>query len=150
MATILEQIKTKLEVDLDEPIFDPQLLSSINAGIAYLRNNNIPLKNIDESTEKTNLIESDELVVLEWLSLYTLQRFDRSLMQVSGNATNLWIDKEMQNLLYQLKVRYANMTNRDVNVFSKINERLDNIEGQLDNNIDFEDIKVDKNEVNEN
>ena len=41
--TILNQIKEMVEVDVEEEIFDTQLLSYINSGISYLTRNNIPI-----------------------------------------------------------------------------------------------------------
>lgn len=114
--TILNQIKVLLEVDLTEEIFDNQLLLYLNAGIQYLINNKIPINLITDTSTTDNwqtlgLKSGDEQIVLSWLHLYALQRFDRDLMETSRNATILWIDNEMQNLIYQLKVIYDNEVN---------------------------------------
>jgi hypothetical protein len=111
---ILNQIKTLLEVDLSETIFDDQLLLYLNNGIRYLANNKIPVDVIDATTlpdawALLGLNTGDSNIVVAWLHLYVLQRFDRTLMAVNGqNATLQWIDSEMQNLIYQLKTIYDN------------------------------------------
>lgn len=106
---ILGELKTLLEVDIEETIFDSQLLLYVNSGIGYLANNGIPVSRIDENATKESFVfmaESDYAVLISWLHLYCLQRFDRTLM-TQGNQTTLnWIDSEMTNLLYQLKVKY--------------------------------------------
>ena len=106
--TILEEIKTMLEVELGEGIFDDQLLLHINAGISYLRNNKIPVTKIDKTTQTSDfdMDEFDELIVIDWLSLYCLQRFDRSLLSAAAGTTANWIATEMTNLIYQLKTKY--------------------------------------------
>lgn len=116
IATILEKIKTLLEVDLSEEIFDDQLLLYLNNGLRYLINNKIPLSLIDDTTTIeawTEIIAGDDQVVLSWLHLYTIQRFDRSLMQ-TGGTTMEWIDKEQENLLYQLKVKYDQVISSEI------------------------------------
>jgi len=62
--TILNQIKEMVEVDVEEELFDTQLLSYINSGISYLKRNNIPITRIDEDSELTewNEIEEDESI----------------------------------------------------------------------------------------
>ena len=121
--SVLDDLKNLLEVDVEETIFDAQLLLYANSGIAYLRNNGIPVERIGttddvfafqkELTEnKTsnaiwhNLRDDDYEIVLAWLHLYCLQRFDRTLMTSAYKTTLNWIDSEMTNLIYQLKVRY--------------------------------------------
>lgn len=106
---VLQELKTLLEVDVEETIFDNQLLMYANAGIGYLVNNGIPVSRIDKTTTNaafnfTN--ESDYDVFLAWLHLYCLQRFDRTLMTQGSQTTLNWIDTEMTNLIYQLKVKY--------------------------------------------
>ena len=121
--SVLDDLKNLLEVDVEETIFDAQLLLYANSGIAYLRNNGIPVERIGttsdvfafqkELTENTtsdtvwhNLRDDDYEIVLAWLHLYCLQRFDRTLMTSAYKTTQNWIDSEMTNLIYQLKVRY--------------------------------------------
>ena len=121
--SVLDDLKNLLEVDVEETIFDAQLLLYANSGIAYLRNNGIPVERIGttsdvfafqkELTENTtsdtvwhNLRDDDYEIVLAWLHLYCLQRFDRTLMTSAYKTTLNWIDSEMTNLIYQLKVRY--------------------------------------------
>lgn len=106
---VLKELKTLLEVDVEETIFDSQLLLYANAGIGYLVNNGVPVSRIDEKTEKEEFVftdESDYDVFLSWLHLYCLQRFDRTLMTQGSQTTLNWIDGEMTNLIYQLKVKY--------------------------------------------
>lgn len=110
---ILSSIKTILEVDLEETIFDDQLLLYLNSGLSYLINNKIPVSTIDATTTSDAFValglkSNDVLITLSWLHLYTLQRFDRTLMQSNENTTANWIDIEMDNLLYQLKTFYDN------------------------------------------
>ena len=121
--SVLDDLKNLLEVDVEETIFDAQLLLYANSGIAYLKNNGIPVERIGttddvfafqkELTEnKTSnavwhdLRDDDYEIVLAWLHLYCLQRFDRTLMTSAYKTTLNWIDSEMTNLIYQLKVRY--------------------------------------------
>lgn len=107
---ILSDLKTLLEVDIDETIFDDQLLLYANAGLRYLANNKVPVSDIDKDTifsDFSDLREGDSNIVMSWLHLYTLQRFDRTLMQGSGTTSN-WIDGEMLDLLTHLKVLYDN------------------------------------------
>jgi hypothetical protein len=107
--TILNKIKEMVEVDVEEEIFDTQLLSYINSGISYLTRNNIPITRIDKESELTewNKIEEDDKeTILDWLHLRCVQRFDKSLM--IGNSTTMsWIDEELTNILYQLKAIYG-------------------------------------------
>ena len=103
--TILNQIKEMVEVDVEEEIFDTQLLSYINSGISYLTRNNIPITRIDKESELTEWDEIEE-TILDWLHLRCVQRFDKSLM--TGNSTTMsWIDEELTNILYQLKAIYG-------------------------------------------
>ena len=121
--SVLDDLKNLLEVDVEETIFDAQLLLYANSGIAYLRNNGIPVErigttsdvfafqkelteNITSDTVWHNLRDDDYEIVLAWLHLYCLQRFDRTLMTSAYKTTLNWIDSEMTNLIYQLKVRY--------------------------------------------
>lgn len=103
---ILDDLKELLEIDLEEKIYDRQLLLYANGGIAYLKNNAIPVTRIDETTDKWDSLKDDDSdIVIQWLHLYCLQRYDRTLMSSSG-TTQEWIDSEMSNLIMQLKVRY--------------------------------------------
>lgn len=121
--SVLDDLKNLLEVDVEETIFDAQLLLYANSGIAYLKNNGIPVSRIGTTSDvfafqkeltenKTsdvvwhNLRDDDYEIVLAWLHLYCLQRFDRTLMTSAYKTTLNWIDSEMTNLIYQLKVRY--------------------------------------------
>lgn len=112
MGALLEKVKTLLEVDVTEPIYDDQLLLLINGGISYLLNNGIPVAAVDDSTtfdDFAGLTEPDRAVVLQWLFLWVLQRFDMTTM--SDNkftvTTGSWIADELDNLLYMLKVQYG-------------------------------------------
>lgn len=121
--SVLDDLKNLLEVDVEETIFDAQLLLYANSGIAYLKNNGIPVERIGTTSDvfafqkeltenKTSnavwhdLRDDDYEIVLAWLHLYCLQRFDRTLMTSAYKTTLNWIDSEMTNLIYQLKVRY--------------------------------------------
>ena len=107
--TILNQIKEMVEVDVEEEIFDTQLLSYINSGISYLKRNNIPITRIDEDSELTEwneIEEYDKESILDWLHLRCVQRFDKSL--ITGNSTTMsCIYEELTNILYQLKSIYG-------------------------------------------
>jgi hypothetical protein len=107
--SVLASVKTLLEIDIDEPIYDAQLLAYINGGLAYLKNNGIPVGQIDETAAGfAGLRDDDAQIVISWLHLYTLQRFDRTLMTSTFTATQNWIDGELANLIGQLKARYDN------------------------------------------
>jgi len=107
--SILSELKELVEIDLDEEIYDKQLLLYCNMGLRYLHNDAIPVSRIDEDTEWLEfgeLREGDELIVIDWLHLYVVQRFDKALLTVPARGTMVWIDTEMTNLLYQLKTLY--------------------------------------------
>lgn len=106
--SVLDDLKNLLEVDVEETIFDAQLLLYANSGIAYLMNNAIPVTRIEANTlsKEWELRDGDYDIVLAWLHLYCLQRFDRTLMTNAYKTTVNWIDDEMKNLINQLKVRY--------------------------------------------
>ena len=106
--SVLDDLKNLLEVDVEETIFDAQLLLYTNSGIAYLKNNAIPVARIESNTlsKEWELRDDDYEIVLAWLHLYCLQRFDRTLMTSAYKTTVNWIDSEMTNLIYQLKARY--------------------------------------------
>lgn len=106
---ILEAIKNLVEIDVDEEIYDAQLLLYANSGIQYLINNKVPISRIDENSESevwTEIEEDDYLIILDWLHLRILQRFDRTLMAGNQTTTATWIDSEMTNLIYHLKCKY--------------------------------------------
>ena len=107
MEPILRRIKTLVEVDIADDIFDPQLLHYCNGGLQYLINNAIPVTLIDNETVDWPDIEpGDDNIVIAWLHFYVVQRFDGSLMAVTSRGSQIWIDGEMNNLIYQLKARY--------------------------------------------
>ncbi|MGV3007079.1 phage head-tail connector protein [Streptococcus pluranimalium] len=109
METILDTIKEMVEVDVEEDIFDVQLLRYINSGISYLQRNAIPVIRIEKDTKLEgwmDIEEEDRETVLDWLHLRCVQRFDKSLM-TGSSATMEWIDEEMANLMYQLKAIYG-------------------------------------------
>jgi len=100
-----------LEVDVEEEIFDTQLLAYANIGIVYLIRNKIPLHVITTTTtfdDFPDLKGNDIYIVLSWLHLYILQRFDRTLMQGNQGITTNWIDTEMTDLITGLKAIYDN------------------------------------------
>ena len=107
--TVLEELKVYCEVEETEQ-FDPQLLQLANQGLAYLANNKIPVVPIDSDSDQTAFPEMgdfDYFIMLSWLSLHVLRLFDRTISSAS-NTTSNWIDKQMENLLYQLKIKYDN------------------------------------------
>ena len=109
MTTILGDVKELLEVDLSEKIYDNQLLLYLNSGIAYLKNNKVPVESVETDTtfeSWDNIKDEDYHIILSWLNLYTLQRFDRTLMSSGAKTTMNWIDSEMTDLIYHLKTRY--------------------------------------------
>jgi hypothetical protein len=110
--TILETIKEMVEVDVEEDIFDDQLLRYINSGISYLQRNGIPVSKVATDTKLetwADIEEEDQENILDWLHLRCVQRFDKSLM--TGSKTTMeWIDSELTNILYQLKAVYAGKT----------------------------------------
>ena len=146
--TIIEELKTLLEIDIDEELFDHQILLQANAGLRYLMNNAIPVFLIDETNSGDDfdkLQAGDYQLVLNWLHLYCLQRLDRTLnySTLGAKTTGNWIEDEKTDLIYQLKVRY------DVGEFDNANgqvlsERLDNVERAIseinDNTVNVEDM----------
>lgn len=110
--TILNIIKEMVEVDVEEDIFDGQLLRYINSGISYLHRNGIPVSKVSTDTELkawADIEEVDKESILDWLHLRCVQRFDKSLM--TGSKTTMeWIDSELTNILYQLKAIYVGKT----------------------------------------
>lgn len=108
MTEIFKTLKEMVEVDVEEDIFDVQLLRYINSGISYLQRNAIPVVKIAENSKLTDwpdIEEEDKETILDWLHLRCVQRFDKSLM--TGGATTMeWIDSELTNILYQLKAIY--------------------------------------------
>lgn len=106
--TILNKIKDMVEADIEETIFDNQLLLYINSGISYLRRNGIPVSKITNKSTLENwkdIEEDDKYTILDWLHLRCIQRFDKSL-KTGSKTTNDWIDSELTNLIYQLKAIY--------------------------------------------
>ncbi|MCL2536954.1 MAG: hypothetical protein FWE51_01545 [Coriobacteriia bacterium] len=110
--TILGAVKDLVEVDVAEDIFDSQLLAIINTGMVFLKNQAIPVGaiNADTGLDDFNMLKDDDIhIVIAWLHLYCLQRFDRTLSAGQGqSATVSWIDREMTNFIMHLKVRYDN------------------------------------------
>ncbi|HEP1369323.1 phage head-tail connector protein [Streptococcus pyogenes] len=108
MTEIFKTLKEMVEVDVEEDIFDVQLLRYINSGISYLQRNAIPVVKIEENSKFTDwpdIEEEDKETILDWLHLRCVQRFDKSLM-TGGVTTMEWIDSELTNILYQLKAIY--------------------------------------------
>ncbi|EAD6937654.1 hypothetical protein AAV12_04140 [Listeria monocytogenes] len=113
--TILQEIKTLLEIDdispenIEENIFDKQLISYINSGIRYLMNNSVPVALIDDSSDSSDWVNATDHyeIIRDYLHLHVLQRFDRTLViggaNNTSNTTMNWIESEKTNLLYQLK-----------------------------------------------
>lgn len=107
MPTILEQIKTKIEVDIEETIFDSQLLLSINSSIGYLIQNGIPLTYIIENSGSeiwTELKESDINLVIDWIYRDIIPEFDRDIL--NSSTTVEFLDRKNTDILYHLKSVY--------------------------------------------
>lgn len=103
--TILNTVKTMLELDISDNIYDDELLLYLNSGIQYLINNKIPITLIDKTTTIdafTNLKSGDSQLLTEWLHFYCMPRFD---MELSSTTLN-WINSELENLIYHLKTVY--------------------------------------------
>ena len=107
--TILNEIKNLVEVDVEETIFDNQLLFYANSGISYLINNGIPINNISlnsETNEWEKVDKQDIYLIIKYLYLHSLQQFDQEI--VSSTATNNFIEAEKLDILTHLKMRYRN------------------------------------------
>ena len=78
--TILNEIKNLIEVDIEETIFDNQLLFYANSGISYL--------------------------IIKYLYIISIQQFDQDL--ISSSATNDFLESEKLDILMHLKIRYQN------------------------------------------
>lgn len=107
MSTILEQIKTKIEVDSEENIFDSQLLLSINSSIAYLIKNGIPISFIEENSNVDiwqDLRESDINLVIDFIYRDIIPEFDRDLL--SSSTTINYLSEKNTDILYYLKSVY--------------------------------------------
>ena len=110
--TILERLKELIEIDVAEEIFDVQLLQYVNMGLRYLANNAIPVGVATELTafeDFDKLREGDWNIVLAWLHLYVIDRFD----SISANSNSrgstawqTWLSEDMADKLYQLKTFY--------------------------------------------
>ena len=105
--TVLEAVKRLVEVEIEEDIFDDQLLLYVNMGIAYLINNAIPIFEVDKNTsieEWTEIEENDRKLIIQYLYLDTISQFDRDL--AASKATTDYLEaRKIENLL-QLKCRY--------------------------------------------
>ncbi len=107
MSTILEQIKTKIEVDIEETIFDSQLLLSINSSIASLIKNGIPISFIEENSNVDiwqDLRESDINLVIDFIYRDIIPEFDRDLL--SSPTTINYLNEKNTDILYYLKSVY--------------------------------------------
>ena len=105
--TILNDVKELVEIDIDEGIYDRKLILHINSGVAELVNNAIPISKIDVQTLDVDwkLIESNDYqIICDWLYFYVIGRLERP--RITGRATSDFIEKQMTNLLYQLKAKY--------------------------------------------
>jgi hypothetical protein len=112
--TILADIKTLLEVDVDETIYDDALLGHINTGMVFLQTNAIPVGVVSGEVEGSEL-EGDGLLksgdyetIKEYLYFHCLARFDGSVMAANRftSAYSNWIENQLTVLLYSLKARY--------------------------------------------
>jgi hypothetical protein len=113
---VLEDIKTLLELDLCQPIFDAQIMGYANIGAQEMRNNGVPVTGITLTTLReefaTTLRDGDYHKALDFLHLFCLQRFDRTLMTESSAAARNWIDTELSRILHELKVLYDTRARR--------------------------------------
>ena len=107
MSTILEKIKTKIEVDSEETIFDSQLLLSINSSITSLIKNGIPISFIEENSNVDiwqDLRESDINLVIDFIYRDIIPEFDRDLLPSS--TTINYLNEKNTDILYYLKSVY--------------------------------------------
>lgn len=110
--TILSDIKVLLELDdaLEDgtTLYDKQLIRLGNQGIQILINNGVPLTSIETTSEASAIWNEDIMAqydtIIDWLYLFILQRFDRSLMTTSAATTLNWMNETMTESLYQLKI----------------------------------------------
>lgn len=104
MVTILEELKELLELE-DTTEYDKQLLRIVNSGIAQLANVNIPVEIVtEESTIEAwpKLRDTDAHEVIDWLSWFTLLRFDRKIDRTSFDNTSAIMD----DIRARLCIRY--------------------------------------------
>lgn len=104
---VLEAVKTLVEVEINEDIFDSELLLYINMGIAFLINNAIPIFKVNENSlleEWIDIKESDRDLVIQYLYLDTLAQFDRDL--AGSKATTDYLEAKKLEILVQLKCSY--------------------------------------------
>lgn len=102
--TILERLKNALELEGIDA-YDTQVLEYANQDISFLINNNIPLTQINESTESFEDIESSDVdVVIEYLTWNAMIKLDRSFL--SSSATANYIEMKIAVCLNQLKAKY--------------------------------------------
>jgi hypothetical protein len=101
---ILQQLKLLLELENDSS-FDEQILFLANEQISYLISNNVPLTNIDSTTDSNtwvNLVMSDIYIVTNFIYLGIIQEFDREISTPTIN----WINDKRMDLIHNLKSRY--------------------------------------------
>lgn len=102
--TIFEKVKTSVELEGIEA-FDNQMLEYINQDLSYLFNNNIPVTNIDTTTEGFDGLEDVDLpVVLEYLQWSAMIKLDRSFLSQSATAT--FVQSRLAICLNHLKGKY--------------------------------------------
>lgn len=98
--TILNIIKEMLEVEGNA--FDSQLLIYINTGISFLKHLGLNIRNIKSDTKKWDNVSNDvQNLCIQWLHIYTLQNFDKELIETS--TTNNWLEQQKDAIIYQLK-----------------------------------------------
>ena len=113
MPTILNQIKTKMEVDIEENIFDELLLLNINSSIGYLKQNSIPVDYIEMDSESsiwTDLKSEDINIVIDWIYRDIIPEFDRDIL--SSSTTVEFLKEKNTQILYQLKSTYDTLENK--------------------------------------
>lgn len=107
---ILDNIKIYCEVD-DTTLFDEQLINLANEVIADMIENNIPISQIDKTTETFDLINiNQQTSVQSLINLYVLRMFDKNLMTASASSQS-WLDNRIIYLMHQLKAQFDNIDN---------------------------------------
>lgn len=110
--TILQDLKTLLEIDLDEDVEDAELILNANDYIADLINNEVPLTIIDATTtsedwEASGLDAIDYYTVLKYLNMSAVRDISPAFVTGQNASINNNIEKSLQRKLFQLKINYT-------------------------------------------
>ncbi len=105
---IFNDVKTMLELDIEDTIYDDQLLIKINSAISYLIKNKVPLASIEQNSDislwlNQGLTAGDYAAVINWIENRLSLIFDKSILQPSSVAS---INAYLDDILYQLKGTY--------------------------------------------